>query len=385
MATKQLYVLVLPEQNQNNARGQGRRNQQSSGTLGGGTASVQPISQEPGTKRIVGGYGNEYAEKMAAEWEELFQSQGIEEIPWTSKATTSQEDGYYTASDITRTPDVPAERRVQQFDGKITRTGDQSSHYRSIATNVQTVTNPFGSQTTALLGLHTDAERTRWMEPDAGTVEQATSVSTNTGEHGNIDFYNAQNSNFTNPILLYELDYATEWKGDVRVFDDYGRSKTDTIDGTDVPLTWQRVFVVDHNYQGNPIVETQKLRLELDKSANSLTASRWDSGSSSYSSVSLGTSDWQLYDYRFVLIGLERVDMVMEFEDTQTAGNYYRLNASFKRGRENVLFHEQDGASSTPANLQTLLDPIADDSDRDPTGFGGDPAAGVMPKDEVSF
>jgi len=127
------------------------------------------------------------------------------------------------------------------------------------------------------------------------------------------------------------------------------------------------VFAASHNYVGKPIIETGILRLTFDESNQDLTAERWDDGTSSYSSVSLGSSSWELFDLDVISIGFAEVYAQVEFRDTnQSPTAFYRLDLRMQRGLENGLWElPQNEGAPIPNGLRTLLDPIASNRDRD--------------------
>lgn len=395
MTTKLLHALVLPARNQDRAQGRGRRNQVARGVIGSGPSAVESISLEPGEQLLTGAFANEHAELMAQEFEELFNADGIEVVPYTVKGSNDPEDGYYSLRDIETRPEVPAERRLQRFDGTMTRQGSRRDHWRAVRTNPTTEANPFGSATTELVGLSERADKVRWFDSATGDIESASVDSTIAGEHDAVDRYDATEPSFDAPTLIYDVPYEVEWRSDCRVWDDRDTDKydvrtdgdtvsTDTHVGTATvgssrsAVAWQRVYVPDHDFRGLPLLENDVLRLAFDEAGQKLRAYRWNDADNNYDAVSLGVSSWRLFDLHIRRIGLERIDAQVEFEDADSPGTTHNLNLSLKRGYADALWLNPDNEGSVPADLVTRLDPIAHDSDQDPAAV-----ADVVARSEV--
>jgi len=102
------------------------------------------------------------------------------------------------------------------------------------------------------------------------------------------------------------------------------------------------------------VVETGRLRLRLNE-ATGLTAERYSAGS--WSTVSLGTSDWQLFDVALRRPGAAQVRARLTFEDT-ASGELFELAAVLSRGRDDALLYSPSGVQ-VPSGLVTRLTPIA--------------------------
>jgi hypothetical protein len=140
---------------------------------------------------------------------------------------------------------------------------------------------------------------------------------------------------------------------------------TDTVT-TEVASQWQRVYVTDHDWRGDIVLETDRLRLTIDQPEDTLRAYRWSDGQ--YELVQLGASDWRLFDVDITTIGLARIEAQFEFE-RQADGTRHNLNATLVRGLDDVVWTEPVNEDSTPQGLIDRLAPIATAADAlAPTG-----------------
>ncbi|WP_135302636.1 hypothetical protein [Haloarcula amylovorans] len=324
---------------------------------------VDSLSASPGSRSLAGVAIGKYADLTASEFEELFSATAIEVVPYFGN-TQDQRDGYYALEDIDVTRAAPNESRIQRFDGSLSQAGTADSHRRAVYTNPQPVDNAFGSTSTAEIGLSATATGVEWWDKTAGTREAATVQRTVTGEHGDIDIYDATEPSFDSPVLLHDIAYDQEWQADARCWDDYDRSKTATAaDGATIDSVWQRVFVTSHSFAGKPVLESQRLRLVFDVASQQLQASRWSSSNSQYESVSLGSSSWQLDGISLSRVGVERVTAQTRWVDTSGSATH-TLDCTVKRGWDDALFTTPPNETSPPSGLVTRLDPIAADSDQ---------------------
>ncbi|EMA19004.1 hypothetical protein [Haloarcula argentinensis] len=330
----------------------------SNSPLNSDAPEVDSLAADPSTRPLAGVIAGKYAGKLAREFEELFSATGIEVVPWFGDDV--QQDAYVVVEDITIDQATPQASELQRFDGQLSRAGTQESHLRALYCNPQPVDNPFGSSSTAQVGLSVRADNVEWWDHVTGAKAPATVQRTVSGEHDDIEIYDATEPGMDNPVLLHYIAYGAEWPTDVRVWDDYNRNKvaTTTVNGETrtVDPTWQRCFVTSHEFVGTPILESDKLRLEADTDGQLLSASRWTG--SSYDSVSLGSSDWRLRTLDLARIGVERIDAQTDWINTGN-GDTHRLDLTLKRGRDDALWTVPDNGSPPPQGLIDRLNPIA--------------------------
>lgn len=394
MTNKLLYAITVPTDVQTRTASDRRKELSKQGVLASDVAATESIAPQPGEQALSGQVHGQFAPLIATMLEELFSS-SIETVPFAARSGTGATDGYYALDQLgTDLPDGRSER-VQSFDGTLTFIGTDRSFWRAVATTVNTIDTPFGSDNTPEFGLSIRAEKVQWYDAATGSTESATVQRTVDGEHDQLDIYDASEPSFADPTLIYAIDYLDEYPTDCTVWDTYDRSKvyresgtsatvgsatvgSATVGGDDlvVDSQWQRVFATDHEWRGDIVMETDRLRLWVDQPADTLRAYRYDPSDGQYTLVQLGSSDWRLWDINVSHIGLARLAARCTFEDT--SGNRYTLVAHLLRGREDVIFEEPANAGATPAGLVDRLAPIAATTDQIAV-----PAATTVKKSEV--
>lgn len=380
MTNRLLHAVNIPEELLSNPSNEAQSKLASNSVLGG-TASAEDIASEPTEKVLTGIAGGKFAKLTALELEELFTSDLI--VPYTVRGRDDpQTDGYYATQNVDVQRAAASQDELQKFDGRLTKNGTQGKNWRAVRTNPQTLDNPFGSATAPEIGLSGRARKVRWFDDVAGTIEDATVQRTVEGEHDYLNIYDASEPSFDAPVLIYDIPYEEEYPTDCTVWDTYGRPKvysvststaqvgsatvgSATVGGyeTYVASQWQRVYLADHDWVGDMILETDRLRLEIGQPEESVTAYRYDPDDGQYNLVQLGASDWRLWDVDIRTIGLAQIDAQFEFEDT-SSGAHHNLNGTLVRGLDNVVWTVPNNEGSTPSGLIDRLDPIADDSDR---------------------
>ena len=364
MSDVQIHNLVLPNDGQLLTRNQLRQRLQQSGLLQEDSPAIEQLSIEPGDRVLEGTIRGKHAKKLTGEFEELLSKSGYGPVAVFDPDSADEEDGYYAIQDVTTQPADPRQDRIYSVEATLTKEGTYSSHFRSIKHNITQLDHPFGNDTTAYVGVPGQADVRGWFDPQATTIADPTLVETRTGEFADVDIYDADAAPADHTRLLYSLPYDREWQSACRVWDTRGfSSKLDS----GVPQ-WGRVFRTDHEYIGTAVLENGFVRIEPDEATTSLSVSTWDTGSSDYTSVSLGSSDWELYDWDTRTIAPSKIVSIVEFQDpTQSPTAYYTLRAILHRGYQDIQF-DREGLESTavPSGLQDLLDPVANTSIKDP-------------------
>jgi hypothetical protein len=366
MPDRRLYVLGLSKDAQTRTRSKVNQNLSRQSAVGGGGSTVEEVSLEPGQQLLTGEFRGEYAPAMGEEVERLFRAPDIGAIPYYGDGVQTSADGYFALSDVSVEPPDPRSDISARFDGSMERKGTPETHWRAIETNPTTVDNDFVNTTTGEVAIPASASKVQWWDGVTST-ESATVQATRTGWQSSIastpdaDVYDTEQSSFSAPTLLYEVDYSDEAVCPTHVYDTRGNA--DPFDADGVPQ-WDHVFVRDWPARGRIVLDNRFLRLYFDEPANSLNAEEYSSGS--WSSVGLGASDWQLWDLDLRRVGLARIDARVTFENT-TDGSLYTLAMTLHRGQRVAQFYRTPNASSaTPSGLQTKLDPIASTSAIDP-------------------
>lgn len=367
MTDRELYTLTIPADSQTSAQTQAKRNTSTRGVLGEDAGSVESLSAAPDQRQLRGQYRGTYAESMATELAELFEASEYEAVSYAGTNTATPADGYYTPADLSVRRLDPRDAAVVAFDGRMTRVGTRDSHRRAVETAVVQVENDFGNDQTAHVGVPTAATDLRWLGPETGETEPANEafVETRPAEYGGVNVYNlnASTLDIDDPTLVYDLPYDEAGKTDAKVWDDRGASGK--LDGDGI-RQWQRAFVTDHGFDGNPVLDNGFARLTFDRT-DGLHAEEWIEADGAWSPVALGTSNWEFDAFNLTRVGPSRVEAQVRFYHASTTATYFHLDASLKRGYrwpQWVVPENEDGP--VPTGLADLLDPITDASDYDP-------------------
>lgn len=397
MSDRLLYAVNVPNDAQMSAGSQNRRQLAKQAFLEGGSSSTQSIASQPSQQTLRGQVRGRYAQMIATMLEELFSS-GIDAIPFVARDGQTASDGYYAPDNVSLNRLDAREDRLQQFDGVLSFKGTKHSHWRAVTTNPQSVDNPFGTGAAPEVGLSVQSSKVQWFDPVGGAVSDATAQRTVEGEHGQIEIYDTNEPGFDSPALIYDIGYTEEYPTDCVVWDTYNRPKvyqettdsdsqvgtatvgtatvTDTVSLT-VDSQWQRVFAPDHDWRGDMVLETDRLRLWVDQPDDTFRAYRYDGSGGQYNLVQLGASDWRLWDVDLTHIGLARIEAQFGFEN-QSTGERYALNATLVRGLEDVIWSAPTNEGATPQGLIDRLDPIASTTD-----YVAVPSAGLVKRSEV--
>jgi len=317
--------------------------------------AVETTGQQPADLRLDGQYRGEYAEMLRTELRELASSPTKDALAWydTDANTTDPDAGYYTTKSTSGGRLRPQATAITTFDVSLTRAATRGSHRRAVRIDPKERPHPFGNDTTELVGIPATAGKVQWLSRERTATAAATPTDTVTAEFGGVDRYDVTTSPAAvgdRPYLVYDLPLAESGAVDVHVYDTYGRAEIDA----DGDFAWQEVHRSDHVPRGVLVVETGRLRLRLNE-ATGLTAERYSAGS--WSTVSLGTSDWQLFDVALRRPGAAQVRARLTFEDT-ASGELFELAAVLSRGRDDALLYSPSGVQ-VPSGLVTRLTPIA--------------------------
>jgi hypothetical protein len=375
MTDRNLYALTIPSGIQVRAEQRQQKNQARQGVLGSDTGNVESIANEPGERPLTVEYPGKFARKRAAELREM--AAGLSQpLPFYGISEQTPEDGYFAVSGLDRGGPVdPRSGKFQRARVSLTREGSPASHFRRIQTAPAQVNHPFGSDTSAPVGVPATAKKVRWFQPTTKSTAIPTVQTTRTTEGGDVDILDANSAPYDQPELLYELPFIEEGLTDVRVFDTDGNNARVNGDGA---LQMQKVFSTSHEYAGVPDIGNNLIRVRPDETksgGSSLLTVRFSNGS--YNFQSLPSSSWSVFDWDIRTIGLATAAGVAEFSD---GTNFHTLRWRLHRGAENFLFGTDD---PIPSGLQTLLGPISADHTLDP--FGGIQATptGLRSREEV--
>lgn len=358
---KYLYSLPVPERSQPTERNSLGKQLAKQGLTGeSGESVVTPIASDAADLMIEGQYrwGERISTMLATELDELADS-GLSELPLYRRDGDGDGDfenrGFYALESVDVEPLHPNDRAAWAFDASLAFEGSLSGHRRSVATDVGQVQHAFGNDTRALVGVPAAADHVQWFDGPTGQTESPSVVATRTAEFGDVDVVDARSAAFQSPTLIYRLDYADQGKTDVSVWDRRGNAERTDADGV---RQWQKVFATGHDFDGAAVLSNGIVRLVIDTTAPSLAAERWDSGTSSWTGQSLGSSDWELTDVDLSGVGLAEVDARLCFDNpTDDSVGPHDLDCHIKRGHVDPLWDDPDGGA--PQGLVDLLDPIA--------------------------
>jgi hypothetical protein len=362
MTDRRLYTAVIPSGAFDPASGDSTvRRQLSKLAALEGAPAVEATGAEPGEFGVRGQFRGKHAERATTELTELLQADVLDAVALYGVGASTPADGYYTAERGTNSRLRPQTPGALSFEGDLTREGTRASHRRAVGTDPKQRPHPFGNATTAYVGVPAAASKVQWLDYERSQTTPATPDDTVAAEFGDVDRYDigaAPSGYGDRPYLVYDLPLANAGDVDAAVFDTYGESRIDA----EGDFAWGQVFRGDHVFDGDAVIENGRLRVTLDEAAQSTTAERYTSGS--WSPVSLGASDWQLYDVDLTHPGAAQVRARLAFEDA-TSGDLFELEAVLHRGWDDLQFYSPAGLS-VPPGLQTLLDPIAAGSVIDP-------------------
>lgn len=382
MPDRVLYNLVVPEESQTRQNDTISRSVSKQGTVGDGRPSAESVSVSPTDRTLRGWYRGKYSSMLARQFEELFDATGIEEVPYWTIDGTSNDDGYYSLENVNIQRADPRTDKVHQFDGRLTQVGTRRSHWRAIQTAVDTVTNDFGNTTEQEIAVHERSSKVRWFDRTGGGTESATVQRRVAGEGGTVEIYDTSEPTFGDPTLIYEIPHRFEGRTNCRIWDSNGRSEFEYLNNTEPPKvgtatvgpdthvggvgvkSWARVFTTNHDFRGHAVIDNGILRLEFYEQQGHIRATRWDSNINDWATVSLGSTDWHLFDVDLTHVGLSRVEAQVTFSDS--TGSQYTLDMALSRGAESALWiRPVNESSGVPAGLESRLDPIAKTTDKD--------------------
>ncbi|WP_135851295.1 hypothetical protein [Halorussus salinus] len=368
MTERDLYTLTIPADSQTSTGTKARRNTSKRGLLGGDTGTVESLSTAPDQRTLRGQFRGRDAEPMAAELAELFEASEFEAVAYSAAESaptaSTPADGYYTPETLDVRRLDPRAEGVVAFDGAMTRVGTRDSHRRAVETAVAQVENDFGNEQTAHVGIPSAATDVRWFDPETTATEPPDDefVETRAGEHGSVDVYDLHASSLSldDPTLVYDLPYVEEGKTDPTVWDDRGANSKFDEEGL---LQWQRAFVTDHGFVGNPVLDNGLVRVRLDEKAG-LSVVEWEDEDALWATVEVGTSEWSLSTATVTRIGPARVEAQCRFTKSGHARSPFALDVRLPRGfeRPQLLVAESE-EPPTPSGLQTLLKATANQQD----------------------
>lgn len=379
--TLQLYNIWLQDGATETAEDEIRADIQQAGFVGQGGTASERVSAESIDLTVTGQFrlGDILSRKFAVELDSLGAS-AYDAVPLYDTETTDRKRKYYHVERAETSPAHQTTDGTFEYTVALSEAGTRSEVWRAVRTNHEDVTTDLASGTTPFLRVDSRATKERWFTPSSGT-DSASGADTQTGADGasGTDKYDPDEVPWTDPILIYELDFDAERSTDVVLYDDRGfdDKEVEFVSGesSTQATRWHHVFHAAHEFDGRPVVDTGRLRVRFDGANDQLEAFQESSGS--YSQTSLDQSDYDLFDADVTEIKPADVRVFAEFEKTD--GTIDAAVLSFQRGFDEVLVRSPPGASNVANDLEDLLRPIALDWAEDPA-----PEQDVIRRNEVS-
>lgn len=403
MSDKRLYALRVPRGSLTRASSTAEQQQALQTLLSSDIGSVQSTGTSPTEQPLTVEIADNYAARRAREFAELTTID--EPVPFVTADSDGATSAYVLVSTASPEPVDPRSEAFQRVELQLQEVGTTQTHYRAIQTAVEDLDTDgaWADTDKAPVAVPQTAKKVRWFDP--GTKERADPdvVESRTGEFRTVDILDASAAPFEDPELIYEQELEEDAWPDVRVWDDretisadvetdetqsVAADETQTDDSPfvvagrfdiqgqhniqaqdlgrqdgDGALAWQKVFSAGHEFAGNPVLETGRLRIVPDEGSSELRVYRWDDSDEAYVRDRLPTTGWQLYDFDVGRVGLARVDARAEFYDPgQSPTAYYDLDISLERGLDGLLVSRPSGVDdSIPDGLIERLEPAVAD------------------------
>lgn len=312
---------------------------------------------------------------LAGELDELADAT-LNQLPLYQRATTYQNQGWYELESATVEPVHANRRDTWEYSLSLTFVGKRASSFRAVETKLWQPDHPWGNTMAALVGIPDSARKVRWLDREMESVAAASPVRTVAGDPLDISLYDVEAGEdalgTTNPVLVYDTEYAADVRSGVRVYDTRGYDAKYSHDG-DGPRQWQIVHSTAHDIVNPVVFSNGVVRVRLDEAGSpQISAERWDADTGAWTAVDAvetagSETDWTLYDIDVTGLGMQDVRAQLGFE--HPTDGFYALNASLQPGRDAVLFWRPDSVDDpVPAGIEDWLDSIAGEWVLDPAG-----------------
>lgn len=350
----QLYVTPLPDSQATSADEGVRAQIQQSGLLQQGGTATEKIASED-IDLVVDGkfdFGAKFSRKIADEIESLGESEYAGVPLFTPNAPDSgRNSGYYEVEQVDVSPSHPVNQDAFEYTVGLKFTGTREEMWTSVETTIEDVETGLATGSNSPIGLPSTASKVRWFSESSGK-ENASVSSTVSAEFGDVYLYDPQDTSITNPILLYELDYADTGNVDVRVYDDRNLAKYYTVGGEEFSQ-WTHAYHTSYEYEGDPIVDNGLHRLRYDEADGLVLPQYYDSSAGQWTPQTVDHSNYSLVDAEFTKISPADVRTYCEFVDTDS-GALYPVILSHQRGLSNPIARGPEGAG-WPASFENYL------------------------------
>ena len=335
----------------------------------GGTATEKIASDS--IDLVVNGqwrFGETFSKKYADGIESLGESE-YSGVPLYSLDGESRNAGYYEVEQVDVSPVHPSSEDVFEYTAGLRFRGTKEDVWTGVETSIEDVQTGIATGSDSLIGLPSAASKVRWFSESAGK-EAASASSTVQAEYGSVDLYDPSDTAITNPILLYELDYEDTGQVDVLVYDDRGKPREFSVSsgGTTVEENqWTHAYHTSYEYDGTPIVDNGLLRVRFDEPNSLVEAHEWDTGTSSWTQLTVNMGDYELVDADFQSIGPSDTRVYTEWLDTAD-DRLEQAQLSIQRGLDRAVARYPPNTTQT-SGLESVL-----------SGFVGDYATDNKPR-----
>ena len=386
---KYLYTSPIPETAQTNEQTRLAEKLSKLGVIDGEDTVVSSVSSEAADVTIEGQYrwGERVSTILGTELDELADS-GPSNIPFYRADADFPKAGYYVIEQADVEPLHANRRDVWQFEISLTVEGTRANHRREVETDGRELSQPWGSDPAAPVGIPAVATDVQWLDPAETTTQDATLAETHAGEIADVALYDPADASVSDPVIVYDLPYHEEGSTDVRVWDSRGHASKTDANGI---IQWQKVHSAAHDFGDTAgdeaVIDNGCHRLHLDPASDpGVALEEWDDAASSWTSVSLPTSgdagEWSLESFDiaervYQRLHAARVDVRTTWR--KSSGERALLDMTTHRGwaRPQVA-RVPDASTAVPPGLVDLLDPIASAYTVHPQ-----PVRGLRPREEI--
>jgi len=376
-----IYLTPLPNATADRSQESVSSAIQQSGLIDKDGTAVENVATESVDLSLTGRYqfGEQLNRKFGAELNSMAESTitalPFVDPPGTTTASLERRAGYYELERAEVTPAHPVTERLFEYDVGLTYVGSRESHVRSVATVNEDVTTPLATGSPGTITIPAQATRPRWYTQAGGTVA-ATPTSTQTAEFGDVDVFSPFASPYTDPTLLYDLPFDLEGKTDVRVYDDRNAAKYATTPGGQQVSQWIHAYHSAYEFEGQPVIDTGRIRLSLDVASGALTATGYTPASDIWDPLNVTMGNYALTEFSFDRIGPAGVTVTLTLTDT-TTGSEEPVVVNARRGKDTVLVRPVVGGTVTQS-VADVFATIGSTQTTDPN-----PAQDLMARDDI--
>ena len=366
--TIRLYLTPLPETTSETASGQIGSDIQQAGLLDTGGTAVENIATENVDFRKQGRiqFGPALSRKVAEELDSLSESSYTTLPLYSSDGSLARKRGYYEVARADVEPAQEARDDVYQYDVNLTLAGTREDSRRAVRTNPQDVPTSLASGDPAPIFIPDAATGVRWYDDAEGTATATPGDTFVSAEFGDVTAYHPEDAPFDKPTLVYDLDFADDGPLDVRLYDDRGRDKfAPTASGGEVN-TWIHAYHTGYQFDGRPVVDSNRLRVYYDTDAGAVTAEERALTTEGYKWVDVGLTmdEYELADVSFERIAPTGVRARVTLKNTDT-GETADTIVTQRRGRDEVLLQPVPG-ETLDTGADVVFDEIASTQTTDP-------------------